>query len=615
MFIILEPFILCGLKKFNWMKIIRLIVLACVLLITIKTEAQNQSDSLCKKNDIYLNSGGNQDKSSRLIELKKFSDNGIFDGERTISITLPPDYYNSTERYRVIYFFDGKRVFSGAHHNKEKMAADYYHNELLKEGLIYPAILVAMHDNGNRLKDLTPTRGVLKDSGGDLQNFYKFILLALKPYIDSTFRTMKEAPFTGIVGHSYGGLASTWLAYMHPETFGMAGCLSPSLWWDNQVLLKKMAEGKYTKPKSRFWFMSSDVEDPEMWINTRRAAYCLKEKGWKEGEELAYNHVYGGKHDILSCNSQMRNMLYFLLRKEKPMLKGAAIKNILTTTIEPINIDSLGEYACQLLELQYTNGYKVNAIAPNYKIENEHIAYMSDPITGLMLPKAAGTTRLYMSSGKAQASIGIKSSDIFNHEKNHFRRVAGRIEIDGKLNDWGPLKYSHRSKIDSTDRYRFDLTYDDDYLYIAIKVFDDSVHIDSTYNQKNSDRFVLYFDARKDPERFLGRGLAAWTNFLSIGVMPGRTINEMILEREIFEKRLPTGLKAVSILDKDGYVTEIAVPVSYIIGKQGENWNGIRLNMYQKKVNKQNGSSVRYWWRPGWKTAENYNGSGSFIKD
>ncbi len=576
-------------------------IVMLVILFT-NTNAQNQT-------------AGSTDKN-RLIELMNFSDNGVFDGKRNIRIVLPPDYYKSTGKYRVIYFFDGKRVLSGTQNNTEKMAADYYQDELLKEGLIYPAILVAMHDNGKRTKDLTPTKGLLKEEeGGDLEKYYNFIQQVLKPYIDSNFRTMKTAAYTGIAGHSYGGLAAAWLAYMHSETFGMAGCMSPSLWWDDEILLKKMANGNYTKPKSRFWFMSADVYDPEMWISARRAAYYLKEKGWREEENLAYNHVYGGLHDMPSCNSQMRNMLYFFLRKEKPVLVNASIKSILRTTSEPIDIESLGENASLLLELQYANGYRTNAIDPIYKTENKNVAFMTDNITGAVLPKRAGITQLKMTSEKANASIAVKSIDYINSEKYLFSKSQNQVEIDGKLNDWENLKYKYTSKTDTCNRYRFDLKYDDEFLYIAVKVFDDSISLDSTDGYKKRDRFVIYLDARKDPVRSLGKGVAGWTRFLSIGITPDRTINEMMLEREAYGKRLPEDLKAVGIIDNDGYISEVAIPISYITDRQGKNWKSIRLNMYQKNVNTKDGSNVRYYWRPDWKSADNYNGSGTFIKN
>ncbi|MDP4201739.1 MAG: alpha/beta hydrolase-fold protein [Bacteroidota bacterium] len=580
------------------MKIDKVFSLTCIMsLLFVVVNAQNNFDS------------------QRYIELRNFSDKGFFDGTRNIKICLPPDYHNSQERYRVIYFFDGKRVLSGSQNNPQTMAPDFYQNELLKDGLIYPAILVAMNDNGHRTKDLTPTKGLLEtEEGGDLDKYFDFVAKVLKPYIDSHFRTKTEAAYTGIAGHSYGGLAAAWLAYMHPEVFGMAGVMSPSLWWDNHLLITKIAASKYNKPKPKFWVMSADVNDPEMWQDVRTMMNALKEKGWKEGINLSYKHAYGGLHDIQSSNSQMRNMLYFLLGKGKPKLIDASVKSILAEQPVMLDLESLGEKACVLLELQYSNGYSTNAISVQYKIENKNIARIGNEKNGEILPISAGTTRLWMSNGKAKASINIKSFDCSHHEKYTLEKSNAKVNIDGRLNDWEPLKYSCINEKDKSVRYKFDLKYDDNFLYIAIKVFDHSVSLDSTDGFKKRDRIVLSVDAQKEPMRSLSKGLSPWSSFLQIGMAPGKTADKMSLERVSFGKKLPVGLKAISIIDTDGYLSEVAIPLSYIKEKQGENWDGIRLNIYQKKVNPADGSNSRFYWRPDWKSKESYYGSGSFVK-
>jgi predicted alpha/beta superfamily hydrolase len=563
----------------------------------------------------FVGKAQNNFDSQRYIDLRNFSDNGVFDGTRNIRICLPPNYQNSQERYRVIYFFDGKKVLSGNQNNPQTMAPDFYHDELLKDDLIYPAIFVAMNDNGHRTKDLTPTKGHLEEEeGGDLDKYFDFVAKVLKPYVDSHFRTKTEAEFTGIAGHSYGGLAAAWLGYTHPEVFGMAGIMSPSLWWDNHVLLTKISDEKYNKPRPKFWVMSADVNDPEMWKDVRTMMNELKAKGWKEGVNLSYNHAYGGLHDIQSCNSQMRNMLYFLLGKEKPKLIDASVKNILAEQPVMLDIESLGEKACVLLELQYSNGYSTNAINVQYKIENKNIARIGNEKNGEILPVSSGTTRLWLSNGKKKASIDIKSFDCSNHEKYTLGKSDTRVNIDGRLNDWKELKYSCINEKDTSIRYKFDLKYDDTFLYVAIKVFDHFVSLDSTDGYKRRDRIVLSVDAQKEPVRSLNKGLSPWISFLQIGMAPGKVVNQMLLERVAFEKKLPDDLKAVSIIDADGYLSEVAIPLSYIKERQGENWDGIRLNIYQKKVNPADGSNRRYYWRPDWKSKENYYGSGSFIR-
>ena len=379
-----------------------------------------------------LNAGkGKKAIDDRIIKLNNFPDKVIFAGVRNISISLPPDYFKENERYRVIYFFDGENAFSGGTDTPDKMSADYYRDKLLNEGLIYPAIFVSIHNNGKRYRELTPTAGLYINPGGKLEDFYNYIINILKPYVDSNFRTLKEPAYTGISGHSLGGLSAAWLAYKYPETFGMAGCMSPSFWWDNSILLKKMDTEPYAKTRPHFWIMSADLEYPGMWIDARTAAKNLIKNGWVEGRNIAYYHVYGGYHNIKACNNQMRDMLYFLLRKEEPKLININIKNILTSANEPLDIEAAGEYASLFLEMEYENGFRANLISPSFKIDDPEIADMKDNTTGFISPLKKGWTKISADYRNFKTSMAIKSYDINNYERLPFYKAKEKILVDG----------------------------------------------------------------------------------------------------------------------------------------------------------------------------------------
>ena len=121
------------------------------------------------------------------------------------------------------------------------MRADVAMDQLLARKLIHPAILVAINSmpGGKRTQELTPSPGP-GNAGGRIEDYYKFILKRVKPYVNSHYRTKPEPQYTGIAGFSFGGIASFYLAYRHPETFGMAGCMSSSMWWDNRKLLHEV---------------------------------------------------------------------------------------------------------------------------------------------------------------------------------------------------------------------------------------------------------------------------------------------------------------------------------------------------------------------------------------
>ena len=86
----------------------------------------------------------------RFVTLLDFPDGGLTMGPRDIHVFVPADYSRGIETYRVVYFNDGEGVFGGLDQSRGVYAdADYAHDQLVREHLIYPAILVADEPTGN----------------------------------------------------------------------------------------------------------------------------------------------------------------------------------------------------------------------------------------------------------------------------------------------------------------------------------------------------------------------------------------------------------------------------------------------------------------------------------
>lgn len=553
----------------------------------------------------------NKRSSSTIIKINEFPQKGYLDGNRTISISLPPNYNSSSERYRVIYFFDGESVFAPEQFDKNKLSANCYHDSLYNKGLIHPTILVGIHNNGQRYYDLTPTKG------GKLEQVYQFIDKVLKPHIDTNYRTLKSAEFTGISGASLGGLASAWLACMHPETFGMAGIMSPSLWFDDNLLIEKVKSEDFKKLNTRLWVMASDLEFPGMRENARRFAIILKEKGWKEGKDLAFFQVYDGYHGEKWCNTQMEEMLYFLLRKKEPKLLRAKINNLKVPNMNPIDIETLGEYASVFLELQYENQFRINALTPDYFISDTGIIRIQDNIGCRLLPQKDGETVLTIASEGLQTSTKIRSFNFKGYKKNPVQKAEKAIKIDGYLSEWGELKFKLLQAAigKGNDVLYFDTRYDNSFLYFSFHITDDKV-ISEPYNRRSpQDQTIIYFDARPDPERMMGRGRKAWDLFSVLQVFPVSEGEQTILrKRRDMNERIPEGLQIASSITDNGYNIELAIPIKYMEQEQEKYWSEFRLNTKQVDVDEKGGKVESSWWQPNWSGEKNVNGSGSFKK-
>lgn len=160
---------------------------------------------------------------------------------RTVDVWLPPGYANNGH-YPVLYMHDGQMLFDSTRTwNGQEWQADEVAISLLNRQMIKPFILVAIWNNGSyRHAEYFPAKPLqylsqsLRDSIVLLElkgharadDYLRFIVQELKPFVDSTFSTSTDAGSTYIAGSSMGGLISLYALCEYPSVFGGAACLS-----------------------------------------------------------------------------------------------------------------------------------------------------------------------------------------------------------------------------------------------------------------------------------------------------------------------------------------------------------------------------------------------------
>ncbi len=158
--------------------------------------------------------------------------------ERTVVVRVPQNYARSTgERFAVLYMTDGD-----AHIQHTSGTVSF-----LARNARMPEMIVVGITNTDRTRDLTPTHvAQLPDNpnarfptsgGGD--KFLKFIETELIPFVESKYRTQ---PYRALAGHSLGGLFAVHAMLTKPELFNSYIAVSPSLQWDNFVMIDRAKE-------------------------------------------------------------------------------------------------------------------------------------------------------------------------------------------------------------------------------------------------------------------------------------------------------------------------------------------------------------------------------------
>jgi predicted alpha/beta superfamily hydrolase len=95
----------------------------------------------------------------------------------------------------------------------------------------FEAIVIAVPNMGvERIAEYSPFRDA-RVGGGRGDAYLAFLIDTLKPHVDRHFRTRRDAEHTGIIGSSMGGLISLYAFLTRPDVFGVAGVMSPSLWF------------------------------------------------------------------------------------------------------------------------------------------------------------------------------------------------------------------------------------------------------------------------------------------------------------------------------------------------------------------------------------------------
>ncbi|MCG8420664.1 MAG: alpha/beta hydrolase [Proteobacteria bacterium] len=148
--------------------------------------------------------------------------------ERAYLVYTPRSYEHGKAGYPVMYLLDGDAHF---HHTTGLVS---YLANLQR----MPEMIVVAIGNTDRTRDLTPTRQERFPTSGGADNFLAFIKDELIPAVDRDYRTV---PHRVLVGHSFGGLFTVHALTRSPDTFQGYVSISPSLWWQDQ-LMRRNAE-------------------------------------------------------------------------------------------------------------------------------------------------------------------------------------------------------------------------------------------------------------------------------------------------------------------------------------------------------------------------------------
>jgi predicted alpha/beta superfamily hydrolase len=243
---------------------------------------------------------------------------------RRLYVHLPPSYAEGDRRYPVIYMQDGQNLFDQALSFAGEWQVDEAMHALAEEG--FESIVVGIPNMGlRRIDEYSPFRDRRLRKGGRGDWYVAFMADTVKPLIDGEFRTLTEPEHTGVAGSSMGGLISLYAFFRRPDVFGLAGAMSPSLWFAQEAIFPYVEHAPFHPGRVYLDIGTHEGIDPRAiqrpahkYLNryvtsARRMRDMLVARGYAPGVGLRYDEEEEAGHNETAWARRTPEALRWLL--------------------------------------------------------------------------------------------------------------------------------------------------------------------------------------------------------------------------------------------------------------------------------------------------------------
>jgi len=236
----------------------------------------------------------------------------FLDNKRDIIIWLPPSYKlalqnrkDSRKHYPVLYMHDGQNIMDPkTSYAGMDWCVDETLTKLINQNKVEEIIVVGIYNSADRLSEYSDS-----EKG---QNYMKFIIDELKPFIDAEYRTLADKENTAVMGSSMGGLISFLITWNYPDVFSKAGCLSSSFYYHDDMAIKLVKD--YSGPKKNIKIYIDHGEDGL--VRGQKMFCALNKKGYLIGSDIDYYYAPGAEHNEKEWAARLERPLLFFFKKQ-----------------------------------------------------------------------------------------------------------------------------------------------------------------------------------------------------------------------------------------------------------------------------------------------------------
>ncbi len=252
---------------------------------------------------------------------------------RNVDVWLPPDYAeNPEQRYPVIYMHDGQNLFEP---HLSYIGVDWGVDEaiarLMQTDGLTGAIVVGIWNTPKRLAELYPQdffdqnwafswlgwRMKLGKKPAIANEYLRFMVDEVKPFVDANYRTLPERAHTFVMGSSMGGLISLYALVKYPQVFGGAGCISTHFPAGGNRMVDYYARLLPEPGAHRIYFdYGTETLDAGYEPYQQRMDAWMEKRGYRQGVDWITRKFEGDDHSERAWRRRVDIPLRFLLGQQ-----------------------------------------------------------------------------------------------------------------------------------------------------------------------------------------------------------------------------------------------------------------------------------------------------------
>ncbi len=242
---------------------------------------------------------------------------------RDIDIWLPPSYgQDPKRRYPVLYMHDGQNLFDPLlSYTGVDWDIDGAMTRLIARGEVREAIVVGIWNTPQRFAEYMPRAPVAskriegrRASEIVSDDYLRFLVEELKPFIDTHYRTRPGREDTAIMGSSMGGLISLYAGARYPEVFGGVGAVSTHWPVCDGCVIDWLKTHLPEPGAQRIYYdhgtATLDAKYPPFQAKMDAA---MRERGYREDRDWDSRRFEGAEHNEAAWKARVEVPLKFLL--------------------------------------------------------------------------------------------------------------------------------------------------------------------------------------------------------------------------------------------------------------------------------------------------------------